>query len=80
MAMATLNLSIVAKRMLSKAEAAHYCGMAVKRFETDCPVRPVQYPGGNMRWDTRDLDQWLDGLKDNSDKDDTVESVVARLR
>jgi hypothetical protein len=76
MATATLNLSIVARRMLSKAEAAHYCGIAVKRFEIDCPVRRVRV-GERDLWDMHDLDEWLDRLKDTND--DTVDAIVARL-
>jgi len=80
MVTATLNLYMVAKRILSKTEAAHYCGMMVKRFEIDCPVRPIRYPNGDLRWDTRDLDHWLDGLKDSLDQNDTTESMIERLR
>lgn len=79
MATATLNLSVVNKRMLTKAEAAHYCGMKVKHFEIDCPVRPVRVANHDLRWDIRDLDEWLDGLKDTK-VDETVDSIVARLR
>ena len=77
MTTATLNLSIVTKRMLTKAEAAHYCGLLVSRFEVDCPVRPVRV-GTRDLWDIRDLDLWLDGLKETVDS--SVESIVARLR
>jgi hypothetical protein len=77
---ATLNLSIVAKRMLSKAEAAHYCGMPIKRFEIDCPVPSVRFPKGDLRWDIRDLDAWLDTLKDPKEEYEMIESIVARLR
>jgi hypothetical protein len=80
MATATLNLSIVAKRMLSKSEAAHYCGMPIKRFEVDCPVKPVQFPNGDLRWDIHDLDSWLDTLKARKEEDQTMDSIVARLR
>ena len=60
---------VVSKRMLSKPEAAHYCGPPGHRFATDCPVRPVRL-GNADRWDIRDLDEWLDSFKDS--KDDTV--------
>lgn len=80
MATATLNLSIVAKRMLSKAEAAHYCGMVSKRFEIDCPVLPIRFPNGEHRWDTRDLDHWIDNLKEVSNQTETADAIVARLR
>jgi hypothetical protein len=73
---ATLNLSIIARRMLSKADAAHYCGLAVRRFEVECPVRPVRV-GEKTLWDIRDLDEWLNTLKES--KDDTADKIIARL-
>lgn len=75
---ATLNLVIVPKRMLSRAEAAQHCGRPVKRFEVECPVTPIRFPNGDPRFDIRDLDAWLDGLKGGG-HDDT-EAIVERLR
>lgn len=63
MSQATLNLSVVSKRILTKGEAASYCGMSVKHFKIECPVRPIQYKNGDIRYDVHDLDEWLNGLK-----------------
>lgn len=59
----TLNISIVQKRMLNKTEAAIHCGRPIKRFLSECPVAPIGFPNGDIRYDVKDLDQWLDGLK-----------------
>ena len=63
MSTATLNLTVISKRMLDKREAAEHCGRSLKRFEVECPVSPVRFPNGDIRYDVRDLDQWLDTLK-----------------
>jgi hypothetical protein len=73
---ATLNLIVVSKRMLTKREAAEHCGRPVRSFEGECSVAPVKFINGDLRWDIRDLDSWLDTLKD--DNDDT-DSIVKRL-
>lgn len=73
MATAKLNLHIQPYRMLKKSDAAAYCGLAVARLETICPVAPLQYPGGARLWDVRDLDAWLEGLKTGAaDSDDAI--------
>jgi hypothetical protein len=41
MAIATLNLNVLHKRMLNKTEAAEHCGRPLKRFEIECPVQAV---------------------------------------
>jgi len=76
MTAATLHLVVIPKRMLSKTEAAHHCGRPIKRFEAECPVAPVEFPNGDLRWDIRDLDSWLDSFKANTSQDD---SIVERL-
>jgi hypothetical protein len=78
MASATLQLNIVPKRMLTKSEGAQHCGRSIRRFEIECPVAPVQFPNGDLRYDVKELDVWLDGLKAapcNRDAD----AIVARL-
>jgi hypothetical protein len=76
MASATLQITIVPKRMLTKQEAAHHCGRSVKRFEIECPCRPIAFPNGDKRFDVQDLDQWLNGVKHGADD---TEAIVARL-
>jgi hypothetical protein len=63
MAIATLNLNVLPKRMLNKTEAAEHCGRPIKRFDIECPVQAVRFPNGDNRWDIRDLDAWIDSLK-----------------
>lgn len=63
MTSAVLRVDIVPKRMLTKTESAAHCGRSVKRFEAECPVQPVQFPNGDLRWDICDLDAWLDAFK-----------------
>ncbi|WP_225906204.1 hypothetical protein [Ensifer canadensis] len=74
MATATLNLKVNHRpRMLSLKEAAEYCGLAVKRFPGACRVSPVAMPTGERLYDLRDLDSWLDALKDGgADSDDEI--------
>jgi hypothetical protein len=73
---ATLNLTVVSKRMLTKREAAEHCGRPLKMFEVECPVSPIKFANGDLRWDVRDLDSWLDTLKTGIDD---VDSIVSRL-
>ncbi|MCB1503113.1 MAG: hypothetical protein KDK07_25600 [Bauldia sp.] len=63
--------------MLSKAEAASYCGLGARRFEAECPVRPVELPGGARVFDMVDLDKWIDTIK-GAAEDDTA-AIIARL-
>lgn len=52
-------------RLLTKREAAQYCGLSAATFGGVCPVRPIALgEGARMhRYDVRDLDKWIDGLK-----------------
>jgi len=78
MGLATLNLTLVPKRMLTKVEAASHCGRPVKRFEIECPVHPVRFENGDLRYDVHDLDGWLDSLK-TGHEDADVEPIIDRL-
>jgi hypothetical protein len=77
MASATLQVTIIPKRMLTKAEGAHHCGRPLKRFEIECPVRPIRFANGDLRYDVNELDLWLDSLKGSSMNN--AEAIVARL-
>jgi len=79
MGQTTLNITVIPKRMLTKAEAASHCGRPVKRFEIECPVQPIQFDNGDTRYDVHDLDKWLDMLKSGHEESD-AESIVGRLR
>jgi hypothetical protein len=79
MSQATLNVVVISKRMLTPLEAAAYCGRSAKRFEVECPVQPIRFSNGNIRYDIEDLDRWLDSLK-VGEGDFEMESIIQRLR
>jgi hypothetical protein len=77
MSTATFEITLTPKRMLDEKEAARHCGRTSKQFKLECPVRPIRFPsGGDVRYDLRDLDAWLDSLKVGTDDAD---AIVARL-
>jgi hypothetical protein len=77
MSTATFQITLTPKRMLDEKEAARHCGRTLKRFKLECPVQPVRFPNGDIRYDVRDLDAWLDSLKAGAANDD--DAIVARL-
>jgi hypothetical protein len=54
----------ISPRLLSRAEAAIYCGVSVPTFTLVCPISPVVLGEGKRleRYDIRSLDAWLDKL------------------
>lgn len=74
--MTTVNLSIVAKRILTRRQAAEHCGRSLKRFEVECPVAPIRFPNGDLLYDVIDLGKWLENLKNNSEDS---EEIIKRL-
>jgi hypothetical protein len=77
MSATTLQVKLVAKRMLTKAEAAQHCGRSLRQFGLECPVRPVRFDNGDIRYDVRDLDSWLDTLKSSEEND--ANAILGRL-
>jgi len=77
MTMATLNLRVAPRRMLSLKEAAEYCGVAPKKFPIEIPVPPIDMPGGQRLYDIKDLDDFIDNLKAGAS--DSREDIVGRL-
>lgn len=73
-----LNITVIEKRLLRKAEAAEYVGLAQKHFSVHCPVQTIELRQGEIRWDKRDLDRWIDGMKDGADASDRDE-ILGRL-
>ena len=49
-------------RLLSRKQAALYCGMCAATFDRICPVNPVDIGLRNHLFDRQDLDRWIDGL------------------
>jgi hypothetical protein len=62
--------SMLGQRLLTRAQAAAYCGVSVGSFLTLCPVRPIALGDDKRleRYDIVALDEWIDGLKTNAAK------------
>jgi len=78
MSSATLQINWQPKRMLTKSEAAHHCGRSVRQFQIECPVAPKKMGNGDLRWDVRELDRWLDRLGAGADNHET-DAIIERL-
>ena len=66
------NIKVAPRRMLTPREAADYCGIATKKLPVT-GIMPTSMPFGETRYDIKDLDAWLDGLKNNAlDSDDDI--------
>jgi hypothetical protein len=78
MSIAALQVRLVPKRMLDKREAAAYCGRSLNRFEAECPVQPLRFANGDLRYDVRELDAWLDSLKAGANDND-ADAIIERL-
>ena len=66
------------RRMLTRREAAVYCGVPVCRFPVAVSVKPVAMPHGKMLYDIKDLDDWLDRLKAGA-PNDADEDILSKL-
>jgi hypothetical protein len=73
-----VQINVIPIRMLTMAEAARHCGRSLTRFKVECPVDPIKFGNGDLRWDVQDLDRWLDGLKAGI-IDHDADAIVARL-
>lgn len=76
MTAAMLNIRIGPRRMLSLREAADYCGIPAKRFLVT-GISPVDMPHGQKLYDIKDLDSWLDGIKNKALHSD--DAIIGRL-
>jgi hypothetical protein len=54
----------ISPRLLTKEQAADYCGVSAPTFSTVCPVTPIALNQSKKltRYDLRLLDIWIDGL------------------
>jgi hypothetical protein len=69
------------RRLLTKSQAATYCGLSVATFDVVCPVRPIALgEGARMRrYDVQKIDKWVDGLQgDGQSISPTDEAIAAR--
>lgn len=56
------SLASPTRRMLTKIEAANYCGFnSTEGFDGSVPVQPVKI-GNKILYDQKSLDAWLDQL------------------
>jgi hypothetical protein len=78
MSSAVLQISVIPKRMLTVKESADRYGRSLTRFKIECPVHPVRFPNGDVRYDVLDLDVWIDSLKAGAGDHD-ADAIVARL-
>lgn len=58
-------MNLPSTRLLTKTQAARYCGLSPATFGGICPVKPIALgEGARMhRYDVRDIDRWIDGFK-----------------
>ena len=54
----------IAPRLVTRQQAAAYCGISVPTFMLVCPISPVALGKGKRmeRYDMRSVDAWLDKL------------------
>ncbi len=57
-------------RLLTRAQAAAYCGMSLPTFERLCPVDPVDLRMRGYLYDRKVLDRWIDGLSGPRSQED----------
>lgn len=66
-------------RLLSRDEAAAYCGVGVELFEQTVAVNPLRCFGSRKLWDIKALDRWLDRLSNLDDAPRSRPSLTERL-
>jgi hypothetical protein len=78
MSSATVQINVIPIRLLTMAEAARHCGRSLMRFKLECPVAPLKFANGDLRWDIQDLDAWINSLKAGAGNHDN-DAIIARL-
>lgn len=78
MATASLTINVNEKRMLKQSEAAVYTGLPQTLFKKACPVQPVEIKPGKVLWDKRDLDKWIDAMKEGAEMA-TQDAILGKL-
>ena len=58
------SYSSLGQRLLTRAQAAAYCGVSLGAFSTLCPVRPIALGADKRlaRYDVVALNEWIDSL------------------
>jgi hypothetical protein len=78
MSIQLLKISVTPRGLLSKAEAAIFCGVPERHLNKLCPVKPVMLGDNKLRYDLRDLEKWIDSIKFDSEIED-VDAIVSQL-
>lgn len=68
-------------RLLTKTQAARYCGLSVPTFGSVCPVRAIALGVGVRmeRYDIIELDSWIDGLRNDGKPARTADALLEAL-
>lgn len=64
-------------RLLSRIEAARYCGISVNHFLTHVPVSPREI-GAKKLWDRKAIDRWLDDSPSSDNAGPSAEEWLER--
>jgi hypothetical protein len=61
------NKSIVVPRLLTRQQAAAYCGVSIPTFDGICPVKAIALGTGRRleRFDRVSLDGWINSLTED---------------
>ena len=80
--MTAARLAPISPRMLTKEQAAHYCGLSVPAFIGACPPPAVSLgkTSRTHRWDIRQLDRWLDTFTGSSSAASVEPDMLALMR
>ena len=55
-------------RLLSRVDAAEYCGVSPSHFDKTVPLDPIHL-GARRVWDREALDEWIESLTRNASPD-----------
>lgn len=68
-------------RLLTKSQAAHYCGLAASTFGAVCPVVPIALGEGIRmhRYDVREVDKWIDSFKAGTESRSLADQLLDML-
>lgn len=68
-------------RLLTRSQAAFYCGLCVRSFSAVCSVRPIAFGDGKRweRFDVHDLDGWINSFKAGQGTMSTAETLLAAM-
>lgn len=67
-------------RLMSRPEAAAYCGFSVSVFDRECTVRPIDFGDRRLeRFDRYDLDAWIEQRKAPVARLKTVDEALAEF-